>query len=120
MRGTRAQAIAALGLLTSGACNWWSGRSAAPYSARLRLTSYIWLLLLIGGDPPGVADVATLPPGEGPVGDDLGGADGVSIALMSFTLLSASPWLHEAHQLNCHTTYESRGFVLDAPLRRAD
>jgi len=41
MCGTRAQAIAALGLLTSGACNWWSGRSAAPYSARLRLTSYM-------------------------------------------------------------------------------
>jgi hypothetical protein len=24
--------------------------------------------------------------------------------LMSFTLLSESQWLHEAHQLNCHTT----------------
>jgi len=28
---------------------------------------------LTGGDRPGVADVATVPPGEGPVIDDLGG-----------------------------------------------
>src|SRR5215831_3171022 len=30
------------------------------------------LLLLPSGDPPGGADVATVPPGEGPVVDDLG------------------------------------------------
>jgi hypothetical protein len=77
MRGTRAQAIAALGLLTFAHAIGGQAaglRPTAPGSGFLPPR----LLLLTGGDPPGVAEVATVPPGEGPAVDDLGVYDGVA------------------------------------------